>query len=247
LEAGGMVFPKVAPSSTAGAKLTGVAAQTQGTCTPGQTRSLNVASIDISSPNNMARDKQYPAEGPIKIVYSPPDANYVISSYSRVQLSGNHPYQASDSAQPGHFVYLTASEYQSAFEQMKEYVLKLNILDKYKADMNLKLEEFVKNYGKYSLSLSTSHSVVEHTALLHGAGWLNGRSWYKGYIYVTEICAPTEVRDEAQLKMTLTAWVDQTASKLPKGTLGRSLDTKNIPAAPRTNQQLNPKVIQSGP
>lgn len=240
----GMQFPVVTPTSNPSAKMAGAAADSQGICNPGQTRSVNVASIDIESPKNAPKSNQYPPNGPVMMVYSSP-AGWVISSYSRVQLSAIHPYYASDSSQPANFKYLTSSEYQNALETTKNYVLKADVLDKYKADINAKLEEIVKSYSKYSLSISTSHGAVTQTAFLNGAGMFNGRSSYHGYINVNEICSPPELNDAMQLKAKLAAWVDQMTSKLPKET-GNS---KNPGIGPRTGveQLKNIQVTPSKP
>lgn len=243
----GMQFPDVTPPPNPSAKLAGASADSQGICTPGQTRSLNVASIDIESPKNSPKSKMYPSDGPIVLVYSSP-AGWVISSYSRVQLSAISPYYASDSSQPANFNYLMSSEYQSVLEEMKNYVLKADVLDKYKADLNAKLEEMVKSYAKYSLSISTSHGAATHTARVSGAGLTNGRSTYHGYLYVNEICSPPELKDAMQLKAKLAAWVDQTTSKLPKGMGGR-FDSRNPEASPRLNVERlkNVQVVPSKP
>jgi hypothetical protein len=215
LQVGGMLFPKIAQPTDQAAKTAGAAVQTQSCCNLGATRKQDVASIDIMSPNNMPKKQEYPSDGPVQAIYSPPLNCWVISSYSRVVTSANSPYYAFDDAQPPGFKYVTNSEYQNSLESLKSYVGSMNILGKYKADLNLKLEEFVKNYASYSGLLSTSHGQVRHTARLKGRGWPNGRSWYKGYINVTEICCPPEIRDAAQLKMTLKAWIIATVLKLP--------------------------------
>jgi hypothetical protein len=214
LQVGGKLFPKIMQLADF-ANSTGTNAPPQSCCKLGETRKSDVASIDITSPKNMPKNKEYPSDGPIQAVYSPPLSCWVISGYSRVVTSANTPYYAFDDAQPGDFKYTTSAEYQSVLEQMKNYVATFNILDKYKGDLNAKLEEFVKNYGQYANSIGTSHGQVRHTARLKGRGFPNGRSWYKGYIHVTEICCPPEIRDAAQLRATLKSWIDETVNKLP--------------------------------
>jgi hypothetical protein len=152
-----------------------------------------------------------------------------------------------DDAQPANFSYLTSSQYQSVYEEMKNYVMNLNILNKYKVDLNLKLEEFVKNYGMYSNSISTSHGQVRHTARIQGRGMFNGRSWYKGHINVTEICCPPEVRDAVQLKMTLKTWVDQTVSKLPRQVFGNPREIYQSTPGPKGRFSISPDVTPVSP
>jgi hypothetical protein len=248
LETGGMVFPKVTPPSNVGAKLSSAAAQAQYCCTPGETRTVNVSSIDLWTSENTRGTVFNPAGGPQEIVYSPPLSCWVISTYSRVVTSANPPYKAWDDAQPANFAYVASSEYESVMNQLKNYVLKLDIASKYKADLNAKIEEIVKSYSKYASSISTSHGQVRHYAQVQGRGLFKGRSWYQGHVRSTEICCPPEVRDAAQLQATLTTWVDQTASKLPKGIP----DWRN---APKSNQiqrapqtlQVKPKVVPVEP
>lgn len=204
----GMHFPKIAPAQNA---------KTEGCCQPYDTRNVNgVAGIDISTPAGYNKNKFVPPEGPKERVYSPPTSCWIISTYKRQVTDANVPYDASDDAQPANFHYVTSSEYQSVFEEMKNYVGSLNILDKYKVDFNLKLEEFVKNYGNYSNEIGTSHGQVRHTARVQGRGKFNGSSWYRAVINTTEICCPAEVRDTGALRTTLKAWVDQTVKKLPR-------------------------------
>lgn len=231
-ESGGMQFPAVGQQALNGAKLA-AGAHTQGVCTPGETRTHNkVAAIEIVSPKGWPKNRIYPQEGPVKAIYSTPaDGVWVISSYNRVVTAANQPFVAHDAAFPPNFKYLSASEYQSVFEDMKNYVLKLDVLDKYKAELNLKLENFVKNYGKYSVSISASHGMVEQTAYLNGRGIFNGSSEYRGHLTVTEVCAPAEIKDAAQLKETLKEWVDGIVPKLPKRPWGpRPIDTRVNPA-----------------
>jgi hypothetical protein len=216
LRVGGLEFPRLAPGSNGGAgkRTSGVAC-----CTVGDTRTQEaVASIDLETPHNYPRKKWNPPTGYVEKVYSPPQTCWVISSYTRVVTSANGPGEASEDAQPGNFSYLTASEFESVQEAMEEYIAKLDILGKYKGDLNAKIKQFIKNYGAYSNSIKTSHGQVRHLARVQGQGSISfkGRSWYRGHIRTTETCCPPEVTDAAALRQTLTAWVDQTAAKLPR-------------------------------
>lgn len=186
-------------------------------CTVGETRSQSkVASIDLMTPKGLNKNKYVPADGPREMIYSPPQSCWVISSYQRVVTSANGPLEATDDAQPANFNYLTTWEYESVQEEMQEYVGNLNILDEYKADLYAKIEKFIKSYGQYAHSISTSHGQVRHRARVGGQGAFNGRSWYSGHITSTETCSPAEVRDAAALRETIKTWVDETVSDLPQ-------------------------------
>lgn len=208
----GMVFPRVAPVGGSAAKN----AFPSSCCQPGDTRAVTgVAEIGLSTPKGLAKSKYVPASGYSEAIYSPPLSCWVISTYSRRVTDANDPYDVMTDAQPAQFSYLGKTEYDSTLNSTKSYVAKLNILDKYKADLNAKLEEMVKSYSNYSNSISTSHGQVRHRARVQGRGAFNGSSWYKAHIDTTEICCPPEVRDAAQLGATLKKWVDETAAKLP--------------------------------
>jgi hypothetical protein len=209
LRVGELSFPKLRrPANAKGAAA-------QGCCTPGETKTVNVADIDLSTPNGYSKNKFIPANGPEERVHSVPPC-WVIVSYARVIEEANPFYQAGVDDQAANFNYLTSTQYQAVYESLKDYVFKLNILDKYKAELLVKLQEFVKNYGSYSNSISTSHAQVRHSARVQGRGMFNGSSRYRAYVRVTEKCCPPEVRDAGQLKTTLKTWIDETASKLPK-------------------------------
>jgi hypothetical protein len=242
LTVNGMQFPKVAQPSNADAKMAGATAQRHYCCTPGETRTIEVGEIELWTKPLTRGTIFNPPGGPQELIYSPTLDCWVISSYSRVVTESNPPFKAWDDAQPANFVYVASTEYESVQNQMKNYVLNLNIASKYKADLNVKLEEFVKSYSRYVSSIRTSHGQVRHYAQVQGRGLLNGASHYKGHIISNEICCPPEVRDAAELKMTLKAWVDQTAGKLPKEGLDRRIDTQNIKMAPRIDPRLNPNL-----
>lgn len=238
LTVGGLSFPKVSPP--ANAKM----ASSQGCCTPGETRTVNVAEIDLSTPKGTPKNQYAPADGPDEKVHGVPPC-WVIVSYERVITEANPPYQAGVDDQPANFNYLTSTQYQAVYESLKDYVAKLNILDKYKAELLVKLQEFVKNYGSYSNSISTSHAQVRHKGRVQGRGWFNGSSIYRAYIRVTEKCCPPQVYDAQQLKTTLQAWVDETASKLPKkGRISREM----IKVTPHTDSlRAQPQVDKPKP
>lgn len=203
----GREFPRIATLATA---------KTGSCCEPGDTRSIGgVATIDLSSPKGMAKNKFVPSTGYTEAIYSPPLSCWVIASYNRHVLSANDPFEALTDAQPANFHYLTSSQYTSTLEEMKNYVAHLNIADKYEGDLDAKLESFVKSYSSYANEIQTSHGQVRHRARVQGRGAFNGSSWYKAEINTTEVCCPPELRDQGTLRQTLKAWVDSTSAKLP--------------------------------
>jgi hypothetical protein len=224
----GMQFPK-APTLTN-------AKTTASCCQPGDSRSINgVAKIDLSTPKGLAKNKYVPSAGYTEAVYSPPLSCWTISSYNRHVTDANNPYEAMDDAQPANFHYLTNQEFTSTLEEMKHYVATLNILDKYKGNLDAKLESFVKSYSSYKNEISTSHGQVRHKARVQGLGAFNGSSWYHAEINTTEICCPPEIRDQSALRQTLKSWVDDTASKLPRGPVGPYIDKNFRRPATETN------------
>ena len=219
LTVNGMQFPKVAPAPNANAKMA-EGALNPSCCKPGDTRTVDVAGIELWTPVNTRAKIFNPPGGPEERIYASLSSCWVISTYSRVVTGSNPPFSASDDAQPANFAYVASSQYESVQNDLKNYVLNLKIDSKSKADLNVKLEEFVRSYRNYASSISTSHGQVRHYAQVQGRGWFNGKSHYKGHLRVTEICCPPEVRDAAQLKATLNAWVDETVSKLPRKVSG---------------------------
>jgi hypothetical protein len=220
----GKEFPRVQPQLMAKAE--------SSCCQPGDTRTINgVAKIDLSTPKGLAKNKYVPSAGYTEAIYSPPLSCWVISSYYRHVTDANNPYEAMDDAQPANFHYLTNQEFSSTLEEMKHYVAHLNIMDKYKGDLDAKLESFIKSYSAYKNEISTSHGQVRHRARVQGRGAFNGSSWYHAEINTTEMCAPPEIRDENALRQTLKSWVDTTASKLPR----RAVVGPAIPVQPPSN------------
>jgi hypothetical protein len=189
----------------------------RGCCQPYDTRSTTAGAIDLEGPFHAKKEIALPPDGPTQMVYSDPSGCWVVSTYNRTVFTAGGTYEASDDAQPANFNYLTATEYQSVLEDLKTYVLKFNISDKYKAELNAKLEELVKNYGSYANSITTSHPQVRHRARVWGTGRINlnqGHSWYHGILNVSETCSPPELRDKAALTKTLKAWADAVVKKI---------------------------------
>lgn len=208
LKVGKMDFPKPPPPPK-GAKMT-----TQSCCTIGETKQTNgVARLDMELPKNTNKNK---TRGPEESIYATSSC-WVITGYQRfIESQAGGSFSASEKVVPANYSYVSNSEYKKTFEDLRDYVLKANILDKYKADIILKLQTYVNNYSQYAQSLSVSNASVIHKAEIGGAGLFNGRSWYKGYVNVTETCCPTEIRNPVDLASSLRLWTDDVLSKIPK-------------------------------
>lgn len=199
----GMIFPKITPSGSF---------KTAGVCELGQTR--DVLAIDFSheeQPTLFAGKVTYEGTTP----YSPPLTSWIISSYKLTDLSASGSSR-NLTAFPGGYSFVTSYQYEKTYESLKEVVAKLNILNKYKADIDSKLKTFTKNYASYSQSIGASHGSVALYVKLQSKGKFNGRSWYRGQVTTTEICAPPEILDAAALKQSLLDWINETVKALPK-------------------------------
>jgi hypothetical protein len=200
----GKAFPK-APAS-ANAKM-------QAFCQPYDARQQNqVAEVIGELPKNTNKNRTQLFSS----TYSPALPAWVISSQSRTEMYRIGPVSVTVDTVPGGFHLLTSNQFQTEYNSVKNYVLSLNIADKYKVDINAKLEDYVKNYSSYSMEISSSHGAVVHKAVLSGAGMFNGRTAYRGFIATAEVCAPPEVTDVAGLDQRLRDWVNGVVKSLPK-------------------------------
>jgi hypothetical protein len=200
----GKLFPKIIPPK--GAKIA-----TQNCCTIGDTRTVNPA-IDVKEYREA--DKKGKVLYNNTIPYSAPATCWVISSYelSDRSMSGS---SRTISAVPSGYSFIASNQYQQTYTNLVDFATNLNILDKYKADIILKLKEFTDNYSAYSQSLSVSHQSVLLSVTIQGKGKLNGRSWYDGVVSAKETCCPPEIRDAVTLESSLKQWVTETVNKLP--------------------------------
>jgi len=178
---------------------------------------------------------------------------WVISSYSLTDGSESGSSRVL-TAIPGGYSFLTSSQYEKTYESLREGVLKMNILDKYKADIDSKLKSFTKNYSSYSQSLSASNGTVSLYVQLQAKGRFNGRSWYKGTVGTVETCAPPEISDVTALKQSLQNWIAATVDALPyKGKPVIIFKPGDISTAPKGvfNNKLqiltNPQLIVTNP
>ncbi|MGJ5819026.1 hypothetical protein [Paludibaculum fermentans] len=201
----GHAFPK--RLSSPGAKM-----QAQSFCEPYDTRKQpKVAELTAELPKGTKKDHSETFSS----TYSPPLPIWVISSYQRTEENRIGPVSVTVDAVPGGYKVLSSSQFQSEYNSMKNYVLGLNILEKVKVDIALKLDEYVKNYSSYSMEISASHGTAMHKAVLSGAGKFNGRTAYHGWIDTVEVCAPPEATDQAALRQTLKSWVDGLVKGMP--------------------------------
>lgn len=212
IEFNGKAFPRIS------AKVSARGASADVCCTLGQTRQRDVLFKTQYTGYNESKNKQY---GP-DILIEGTDPCWVISNYKRVELSAAGKFSASVSHQPANFHLLQSSTFSNEYQNVRSYILSLDIPDFVKAALEAKADVFVKNYSSAAQSISTSNAIVQHVVTLWGAGWGNGRSWYDGYVNITETCCPPEVRDSAALRTTLRAWVDETAKKYKD--FGRSFE-----------------------
>ncbi len=207
----GKSYPQVPTGSGADTASTGGAS-----CELGDTQSFSQgASIHNASPNHVKKSNQY---GPVIAVFSPPNADWVIQSYSRVVTSAGDPYQASDSSFPAGYSFLTAAAFSSVRNNVHNFVTGLNIADMIKIDLKTQIDSMISNISSYTVSLGGSHGTVQHSATVWGTGILpsnKGHSWYDGYINGTLTCAPTYLRDENALTYRLKVWVNNVVRKLP--------------------------------
>lgn len=199
----GMIFPNLRFAGNAKSSASG--------CTVGDTRSLEVIRTYHEEPGVRPKGKVTYER---TIPYSPPSTDWVISTYN---LSVTNALHASYdlTAVPGGYSFMTSNQYQQTYEDVKKFVLNLNILDKYKIDILAKLKQFTNNYYSYSQSLSVSHGSLLLYVKLESAGWTKGRSWFEGVVRDTETCSPPEIKDPAALKTALTTWVNNTVNALP--------------------------------
>jgi hypothetical protein len=210
--------------------------QMQSCCTIGDTR--NIVAQDVYD----ERAGVYP-EGKVTLqtthVYSPPMTCWVISSYSWQETSKRKASRVL-SAVPGNYSFVTSSQYNQTYNELKDFVLKLDILGKYKADIIAKLNLFTQNYADYAYSINSSHGTVTLDVTLTSAGKFNGRSWLEGKIMTTETCCPPEIRDASLLKTVLTDWVTNTVNSLPNKGKGTKVSTGNttLPSSSTINEKI---------
>lgn len=201
----GKDFPKPAAAAAQ-------AKSQQSCCTPGESRKRDVLFFKQYTGYNENKNKQY---GPYKLVEGS-DACWVIADYKQVEMSAAGKYGANVSHQGAGFSLNQSEAYSNEYQNVRNYLLTLNLPKGVQATIEAKLNEMVKNYSSASLSISTNRATVQHTVTLWGAGLGKGRSWYEGYVHITETCCPPEMRDPAALRATLRAWVDTAAKDYRK-------------------------------
>jgi hypothetical protein len=233
----GMKFPKLPPS--ANAKTGG-----QSCCTMGDTRSHEAIRFYHEEEGVKPKGKvTYEGTTP----YSPPSTCWVISTYNLTVVSANHAsYQLT--AVPGGYSFVTSNQNQQIYQDLKNFVLNMNILDKYKIEIIANLQQFTNNYAAYMQSLNVNYGSLLLYVKEESPGKYNGRAWFEGIVNVTETCCPPEIQDPLALKTALTTWVNNTVNALPnkgKGLNPRDIKILSIDAAQRENLRANPEPSSS--
>lgn len=213
---GGKRYPKM-PTIAAGKRSSdGVLAS----CEIGDLMSVtNVASINLQGPKKAKKDVAHPPTGPMDQMWSPPNTDWVIQSYSRVITSKGGTTADSDTAVPSGYSSNAAGSYNTVRQATHDYVLSLSIPDIIKAELNAQIDTMVSNTGSYTSSLTASHGSVRHLAQVWGTGVANfsqAHSWYEGHINAQLICAPAYLRDPNVYLSRLKQWVDSTVASLPR-------------------------------
>jgi hypothetical protein len=210
----GKEFPFVAKGAGSDNPLTGGAS-----CEPGNTQTFtHGAAIDLEGGYHVKKTETFPSGAPQEAIYSPPNADWLVQSYSRVIGSAGWTYVAADSAFPANYSFLTNSNYSSVKSNMHSFVGSLNVPGYVQVDLNTKLDTLISNISSYGYSLSGSHGTVRHTGQVWGMGVFNtqtGHAWYHGYINGTLVCAPAYLHDQQALTLRLKTWVKNVVSKLP--------------------------------
>ncbi|MFL6274810.1 MAG: hypothetical protein ACJ74G_06310 [Blastocatellia bacterium] len=212
----GMIFPKLPrPANAKGAA---------SCCTVGDTRSQEVMWPHFEEQPVFPKGK-VTYEG--TSAYSPPSTCWVISTYNLSVTAALHA-SYNLTAVPSGYSFITSNQYQQTYEDVKELVLNMNILDKYKIDIVAKLKLFTNNYAAYAQSLSVSNDSLLLYVKLESAGLTKGRSWFVGLVRDTETCCPPEIKDPVALKTALTTWVTNTVNALPNKGKGTGIAVKPV-------------------
>ncbi len=215
VQASGKIYPKTASASC---------------CQLGETRSRDVLFFTMFTGKNEAKNKQF---GPFNAVEGV-DTCWMITNYQRVDKSAAGKFMTTVSSQPAGFHFVSSSEYTNEYNAAHNYLLSLNLPKSLEASLEVKLSDIVKNYSSAAQSIDTNRAVVQQGVTLWGAGAFNGRSWYDGYVNITETCCPPEIRDSAALKKMLKTWIDST----------RKTYFDRLPTSARFNFADDIKVVQ---
>lgn len=231
----GQIFPKLRSAMTE---------STGGCCNIGDTRSQEVMWPNYEKQGVKPKGKvTHRREEP----YSPVSTCWVISGH-RLVTNSESGSNSNLTAVPANYSFVTSGQYEQTYNGVKNLVLNMNILNKFKVDLVAKLEQFTKNYASYAQSLSASHgSLVLYTELT-SKGVFGGRSWYRGVVLSTETCCPPEIRDPGALRTALTEWVNETVNALPnkgRGT-GRTFNYGNIIGVPLDQKDMKGYVFTPG-
>ncbi|MFN0112459.1 MAG: hypothetical protein ACKVZH_26675 [Blastocatellia bacterium] len=178
-----------------------------GCCEPYATSTqYRTAEVSVKMPGNTKKDKCTD----LTAVYASPDPCWVAFTYNFTHVShgGNASFQ--QGSVPADFKYLSGGEFTQTYDSVKNFVGKINVPPWFKADLETKVENFVKSYSSYSQYINSSDQVINHYGRACGNGLADGKSsWHEGYVDVERKCVPLEIKDAAVLEKTLKNWVDQ--------------------------------------
>lgn len=216
----GMAFPKLRDRSNA---------KSASCCAIGDSRSHDVMKPNYETlgvkPKGKVTHERTDA-------YSPTATCWVISTHNLTTLSASGA-SYNLTAVPGGYSFLTSNQYQQTVEDVTNFVLNMNILNKYKVEIIANLKQFTNNYASYAQSLSVSDGSVLLYTKLESKGALGGRSWYRGIVRTTETCCPEEIKDPVVLKTALTTWVNDTVNSLPNKGQGSVRDPREVKSVER--------------
>jgi hypothetical protein len=178
-------------------------------CDLGETKMIHgEANISAALPKGTKKDVRESHESK----YSAPSC-WLILRANKTHAENLGPTSSTQDLVPSGFTFATAQTFATETQTLKDYVLKLDIPDVVKAELNLRLEEFAKNYSSYASSMTASHSTLVHRATLSGAGKFNGRTTYRAYYDVELTCCPPELTDGKAFESAMRVWIDATVSR----------------------------------
>ena len=159
------------------------------------------ASINIRSRSHKTRTASYSAP------------NYwSIESIHRVQTRSEiHAGGSAHMTQPLQET-LTSDVYNEIYKSMRDYLFSIDIPDVIKADLELKLNDFVQSYSYLATTLRSTHGAVIHNGSAgKGNGFLRRWSRYEAHVNVDVVCKPPEAVSKSAAMSTLRRWIDQEA------------------------------------
>ena len=202
----GMRLPRLPISKT------GARSESIYTCNLGDTMNVGpMAHIDLEGASHKPSSYWLPPTGPLDAFLSPPNADWVVMSYSRVVTSAGPPYQLSDSLVPKNFTFLSSGQFNAAKQNTQSYIGNLNLGSSTQYGLNIQLSSIVSNMASYTASIYNSGGGAEIDGRVEGTGVFNpntGHAWLHAYLNATLECAPQYLHDQGALQLALKTWVD---------------------------------------